>query len=62
MTAKNKAHREPFLFQLIFNLFGTDESNETEVQQMSNREFYIFLILVTMGMLVLSYLVKLFTA
>jgi hypothetical protein len=61
MTTKKKVHREPFLFQLIFNLFGPDESNEAEVQQMSNREFYVYLIFVTMGMLLLSYLIKFFT-
>ena len=61
MITKNKVHREPFLFQLIINLFGTDESNEAEVQQMTNREFYIYLFFVAMGMFVLSYLIKFFT-
>jgi hypothetical protein len=61
MTTKKKVHREPFLFQLIFKLFGPDESNEAEVQQMSNREFYVYLIFVTMGMFLLSYLIKFFT-
>jgi hypothetical protein len=61
MTTKKKVHREPFLFQLIFNLFGPDESNEAEVQQMTNGEFYVYLIFVTMGMFLLSYLIKFFT-
>jgi hypothetical protein len=61
MTTKKKVHREPFLFQLIFNLFGSDESNANEVQQMTNREFYVYLIFVTMGMFFLSYLIKFFT-
>jgi hypothetical protein len=61
MITKNKVHREPFLFQLIINLFGTDESNEAEVQQMTNREFYVYIVIVTMGMFLLSYLVKAFT-
>jgi hypothetical protein len=61
MKTKNKVRREPFLFQLIFNLFGTEESNEAEVQQMTSREFYVFLVFVTMGMFALNYLVKIFT-
>jgi hypothetical protein len=61
MTTKKKVHREPFLFQLIFNLFGPDESNEAEVQEMTSREFYIYLIFVAMGMFLLSYLIKFFT-
>ena len=61
MTAKRKVHREPFLFQLIFDIFGPDEAHEVEVQQMTNREFYFFLVFVTMGIFILSYLVKVFT-
>jgi hypothetical protein len=61
MKTKKKVDREPFLFQLICNLFGTDESNEAEVQQMTSTEFYVFLVFVTMGMFALNYLVKIFT-
>ena len=61
MTTKKKVHREPFLFLLIFNIFGPDESNEAEVQQMTNTEFYVFLVFVTVAMFTLRYLVKIFT-
>jgi len=61
MTTKKKVQREPFLFELILNLFGPDESNEAEVQQMTNAEFYAFLVFVTVAMFALRYLVKLFT-
>jgi hypothetical protein len=61
MITKKKTQREPFLFQLIFDLFGQDETHEVEVQQMTNREFCGFLVFVTIAMFVLSYLVKVFT-
>jgi hypothetical protein len=60
MTTKKKIRREPFLFQLIFDLFGPDETHEIEVQEMTNREFYFFLIFITSAMFILSMLIKVF--
>jgi hypothetical protein len=60
MTTKKKIQREPFLFQLIYNLFGPDETQIVEAEQMTNREFYFFLVYVTSAMFILSYLIKIF--
>jgi hypothetical protein len=61
MTAKKKIQREPFLFQLIYDLFGLDETHEVEIEQMTNREFYFFLVFVAIAMTVLNYFVGVFT-
>jgi len=61
MTTKKKIQREPFLFRLIFDLFGPDETHEIEVQEMTNREFYFFLLFMTIALFTLSYLLKIFT-
>jgi hypothetical protein len=61
MTTKKKARREPFLFQLIFDLFGPDEIHEVEVPEMTNKEFYLYLVFITSAMFILSYLIKVFT-
>ncbi|MGD1045444.1 MAG: hypothetical protein ABR936_08985 [Bacteroidota bacterium] len=61
MTTKKKIQREPFLFQLIFDLFGPDEMNEVEVEPMTNRELYFFLVFMTITMFIVSYLIKVFT-
>jgi len=61
MITKKKIQREPFLFQLIYNLFGADETYKFEAPQMTNREYYFFLVYVTSAMFILSYLVKVFT-
>lgn len=61
MTAKKKIPHEPFLFQLIFDLFGSDETQEVEVQEMTNREFYFFIFVVAIAMFILNYFVKVCT-
>ncbi|MGD0037407.1 MAG: hypothetical protein ABSC53_08965 [Bacteroidota bacterium] len=61
MTTKKKIQREPFLFQLICNLFSADETYKFEAPQMTNMELYFFLVYVTSAMFILSYLVKVFT-
>jgi hypothetical protein len=60
MTTKKKIQREPFLFQLIYNLFGPDETQKVEAEQMTNREFYFFFVFVTIAMFTLSFLIKVF--
>lgn len=61
MTTKKKVRREPFLFQLIFDLFGPDETYEVEVPQMTNKEFYFYLVFITSAMFIVSFLIKVFT-
>jgi hypothetical protein len=61
MTAKLKIQREPFLFQLICDLFGMDGTQEFEAEQMTNREFYFFLVFVAIAMIALNFLVRIFT-
>jgi hypothetical protein len=61
MNTKRKIQREPFLFQLIFDLFDPEDTNAAEVQQMTNKEFYFFLVFVTIVMFILSFLIKAFT-
>ncbi len=60
MTTKKKIQREPFLFQLIYDLFGPDETYKFEAPQMTNREFYFFFVFVTSAMFILSFLIKVF--
>ena len=57
---KKYIRREPFLFQLIFDIFGPEDTNAAEVKQMTNKEFYFFLVFVTMGIFILSFLIKVF--
>ncbi len=58
---KRKVYRELFLFQLIFELFGQDETQEAEVQEMANSEFFLFVALVTIAIFILNYLIKVFS-
>jgi hypothetical protein len=60
MTAKTKIRREPFLFQLIFDLFGLNETQAVEAEPMTNREFYFFLVFATSAMFIVSFLIKVF--
>ena len=60
MTTKKKIQREPFLFRLIYNLFGSDETQGVEIQEIANKKFYFFLVFVTIAMFILSTLVKVF--
>jgi hypothetical protein len=59
MSIEKKTRRDPFLFQLLFDLFGPENEQEAEVKQMSNMEFYIFLVIGTTAMFALSFLIKL---
>jgi hypothetical protein len=60
MTTKKKIQRVPFLFQLIIDLFGPEETHEAEIPKMTNREFYFYLIFITSAMFILSTLIKVF--
>jgi len=59
MNRQQKTRRDQFLFQLIFNLFGTDTTHHVEAKQMTNMEFYLFLVAGTTAMFALSFLIKL---
>jgi hypothetical protein len=60
MTIKKKVWREPLPLQRIFDLFGLEETQEVEVQPMTNREFYFFFVSATTAMFILSFLIKIF--
>jgi hypothetical protein len=59
MIIKKQIRREPFLFGLIFDLFDPDETPEAD--PMTDKEFYVFLVSVTIAMFILSYLVTVLT-
>jgi len=61
MTTKKKIRCEPFLFQLIFDLFGLDETQAVEAEPMTNREFYFFLVFAMIAMFIVIFLIKIFT-
>jgi hypothetical protein len=62
MTTKKKLLHGSFLLQRLFGLFGPEETHEVEVQQMTNSEYYFFLVYATSAMFIVSFLIKLFIA
>lgn len=51
---------EPFAFWLIRKLFDSDKANAGDVQPMSNKEFTLWVAIITVGFLLVSFLVKTF--
>ena len=57
MLTKKKTLREPFIFQLLFDSIGPDDTNDLDVTEMSNKEFLLFLVFISAAIFVLNYLV-----
>jgi hypothetical protein len=60
MTPKKEIPDSSFLFHQNPDLIDPWELHEIEVRQMTNREFYYFLVVGTTGMFIVSFLIKIF--
>lgn len=57
-----KKLNEPFAFWLIKELFGSQGANTDEVQPMSKKEVYLWMVIISVVFFLVSLLVKTFIA
>jgi hypothetical protein len=62
MILQKNQLEEPFMFWLIRELFATDHGVEEELKPIGNREFYVWMVLLSAALLIYGAVFRLFSA